>query len=77
MKEDFEFDSEWLEIEINPWFFTIDGKTKVSESYVEIWDDGDIFISYEDNKIMLRYEELEEIVRAYKTYVDKRNLIGE
>lgn len=65
-------DSDWLDIDVNPEFSIIEGKTKSGRG-IEIWDDGDISIFVGDIDIMLRVEELIEIGRIYKFYKTRRD----
>lgn len=68
-------DSDWLDIDINPEFITTEGKTKITQKNIEMWDDGDIVIYFNDEyDIIIRVEELEEIVRVYKVYRDRRTV---
>ena len=67
-------DSPYLDIEINPLFFTIEGKTKIDGKTIEIWDDGDICLCSEENEVMLHVDELEEIIRVFKLYRDRRTV---
>lgn len=66
-------DSEWLDISIVPECMTAEGKTKITQKTIEMWDDGDIVICLNDtDDVIIRFEELEEIVRIYKLYRDRR-----
>lgn len=68
-------DSEWLEVDINPEFQTMEAKTKSTRKQLEFWDDGDIVFCLNDQQdILIRIEELEEIVRTYKLYRDRRTV---
>ena len=66
-------DSEYVEGDIFPEFSTVDLKTKDGRD-IEIWEDGDVFISILDNSsyITMRVEELIEIGRVYKLYKTRR-----
>jgi len=66
-------DSEWLDVNVNPEFQTMEAKTKSTGKQLEFWDDGDICFCLDDQHyILIRVEELEEIVRVYKIYRDRR-----
>jgi hypothetical protein len=67
-------DSEYIEGDIFPEFSTVDLKTKSGRD-IEIWEDGDVFIttSNNDSYITMRVEELIEIGRIYKLYKYKRD----
>ena len=68
-------DSEWLDVDINPEFQTMVAKTKSTRKQLEFWDDGDIIFCLNDQQdIIIRIEELEEIVRIYKLYRDRRTV---
>lgn len=66
-------DSNFLDISINPEYMTAEGKTVITQKTIEMWDDGDIVICLnETDDVIIRVEELEEIVRVYKMYRDRR-----
>ena len=64
------FDSDYIDLDIEPEFLVLHGKTENQVAF-DIWSDGDI--CFDDNShFTITYLEMNDIVRAYKLYRDRR-----
>jgi hypothetical protein len=65
-------DSEYLDIDINPEFKTQSGTLRKGFINVEFWDDRDVYFEENDNVLWMTINELQEIVRVGKMFLDRR-----